>query len=95
MASRAMPLSTRGGRDSNVRDTTRNHATSCVCDWFVQDRTRQPCAKPLAEWERDLLQPAGTQQSDSSIETASELPHGDVTGEDAGELAEAQDETAS
>ena len=51
--------------------------------------------EPLAEWERDLLQPAGTQQSDSSIETASELPHGDVTGEDAGELAEAQDETAS
>jgi small subunit ribosomal protein S2 len=51
--------------------------------------------EPLAEWERDLLQPAGTQQSDSSTETASELPHGDVTGEDAGELAEAQDETPS
>jgi small subunit ribosomal protein S2 len=50
--------------------------------------------EPLAEWERDLLQPAGIQQSDSSIDTATEVPHGDVSAEDAGELAEAQDETA-
>jgi small subunit ribosomal protein S2 len=50
--------------------------------------------EPLAEWERDLLQPAGTQQSDSSVDTANEVPHGDVSAEDAGELAEAQDETA-
>ena len=50
--------------------------------------------EPLAEWERDLLQPAGIQQSDSSVDTVTEVPHGDVSAEDAGELAEAQDETA-
>jgi small subunit ribosomal protein S2 len=48
--------------------------------------------EPLAAWERDLLQPAGTQQSDSSTETAAEVPAGDVSGEHAGELAENQDE---
>jgi small subunit ribosomal protein S2 len=50
--------------------------------------------EPLAEWERDLLQPAGSQQSDSAVETSRDVPLGDISGEDAGELAEAQDETA-
>jgi small subunit ribosomal protein S2 len=48
--------------------------------------------EPLAEWERDLYQPAGTQQSDSSPQTAAEVPAGDASGEDAGELAVAVDE---
>jgi small subunit ribosomal protein S2 len=48
--------------------------------------------EPLAEWERELLQPAGTQQSDSSPQTAAEAPLGDATGGDAGELATAIDE---
>jgi small subunit ribosomal protein S2 len=50
--------------------------------------------EPLAEWERDLLQPAGSQQSDSAVETSLDVPLGDISAEDAGELAEAQDETA-
>jgi hypothetical protein len=50
--------------------------------------------EPLAEWERDLLQPAGSQQSDSAVETSRDVPLGDISAEDAGELAEAQDETA-
>jgi small subunit ribosomal protein S2 len=48
--------------------------------------------EPLAEWERDLYQPAGIQQSDSSPQTAAEVPAGDASGEDAGELAVAVDE---
>ena len=57
-------------------------------------RGRVGTDEPLAEWERDLLQPAGTQQSDSSPQTAAEEQRvaGDVTGGDAGELAEAVDE---
>ncbi|HEX9231105.1 MAG TPA: 30S ribosomal protein S2 [Jatrophihabitantaceae bacterium] len=48
--------------------------------------------EPLAEWERELLQPAGSQQSDTSPQTAAEAPAGDATGGDAGELATAIDE---
>ncbi|HEY7049630.1 MAG TPA: 30S ribosomal protein S2 [Jatrophihabitantaceae bacterium] len=48
--------------------------------------------EPLAEWERDLYQPAGVQQSDSSPQTAAEAPAGDASGGDAGELAEAIDQ---
>ena len=45
--------------------------------------------EPLPEWERDLLQPAGTQQSDSSEQSATEVPLGDTAGADAAEVAEA------
>ncbi|HEY3717494.1 MAG TPA: 30S ribosomal protein S2 [Jatrophihabitantaceae bacterium] len=48
--------------------------------------------EPLAEWERDLYQPAGTQQSDSSPQTAAEAPLGDASGGDAGAVAVAIDE---
>ncbi|MEP6599781.1 MAG: 30S ribosomal protein S2 [Actinomycetota bacterium] len=50
--------------------------------------------EPLAAWEQDLLQPAGTQQSDSSPQTAAEIPAGDTSGGDAGELAQTVDEPA-
>ncbi len=43
--------------------------------------------EPLPEWERDLLQPAGTQQSDSSEQSATEVPLGDTAGADAAEVA--------
>jgi small subunit ribosomal protein S2 len=48
--------------------------------------------EPLAEWERDLYQPAGTQQSDSSPQTAAEAPLGDNSGGEAGAVAVAIDE---
>jgi small subunit ribosomal protein S2 len=48
--------------------------------------------EPLAEWERDLYQPAGIQQSDSSPQTGAEVPAGDVADEDAGDVAVAVDE---
>jgi small subunit ribosomal protein S2 len=43
--------------------------------------------EPLPEWERDLLQPAGTQQSDSAEQTALEVPAGDTSGSDAADVA--------
>src|SRR5262249_24343324 len=48
--------------------------------------------EPLAEWERDLYQPAGTQQSDSSPQTAAEVPAGEPSAADAGQVAVAVDE---
>jgi small subunit ribosomal protein S2 len=39
--------------------------------------------EPLAEWERDLLQPAGVQQSDTAPQTAAEVPAGDLADVDA------------
>jgi small subunit ribosomal protein S2 len=47
--------------------------------------------EPLAAWEQDLYQPAGTQQSSSSDATAGEVPAGDVSGADAGAVATATD----
>jgi small subunit ribosomal protein S2 len=47
--------------------------------------------EPLPEWERDLYQPAGTQQSTSSDETAAEVPAGEPSVADAGEVATAVD----
>ena len=48
--------------------------------------------RALAEWERDLYQPAGTQQSTSSEGTAAEVPAGEASVADAGEVAVAADE---
>jgi small subunit ribosomal protein S2 len=48
--------------------------------------------EPLAEWERDLYQPAGTQQSDSSPQTAAEVPAGEPSAADAGDVAQAIDQ---
>jgi small subunit ribosomal protein S2 len=47
--------------------------------------------EPLPEWERDLYQPAGTQQSTSSDQTAAEVPVGEPSVADAGDVAAAVD----
>ena len=57
-----------------------------------------PDAEPLAEWERELLAPAGEQQSTGSEQTAAEVPAGDVSGaaaEDTAAVAEASTELPS
>jgi small subunit ribosomal protein S2 len=48
--------------------------------------------EPLPEWERDLYQPSGTQESTSSPQTSAEVPAGDVSGDAAGALASAVDQ---
>ncbi|SDJ17196.1 SSU ribosomal protein S2P [Frankineae bacterium MT45] len=48
--------------------------------------------EPLPEWERDLLQPAGAQQSDT---TAVDVPQGEPSVADAGAVAEAIDESVT
>ena len=49
-------------------------------------------AEPLPEWERDLLQPAGAQESDSSPATVAEVPAGAPDQAPAGEVAEAAED---
>ncbi|MHA3703560.1 30S ribosomal protein S2 [Jatrophihabitans sp. YIM 134969] len=50
-------------------------------------------AEPLPEWERDLLQPAGAQESDSAPQTAAEVPAGAPSVADAGAVAEQVEDT--
>ena len=49
----------------------------------------------MPEWERDLLQPAGSQQSATSPQTAAETPQGDASGGAAGDVATALDEAGA
>ncbi len=51
--------------------------------------------EPLPEWERDLLEPAGTQQSTCSDQTAAEVPAGEPSVADAGVVAETADGATS